>query len=97
MNWIKVSPNPADNDAHPERLPPMDKIVHVVLIPGESGYENSRLLALGGRVDGEDGWLWAIHDDEVYERGSEGYLIADDEYLVTHWAEIEWPSPPSTL
>ena len=91
MNWIKVEPNPADNDAHPELLPPLDKVVHVIFKPNEQGYDHCRLITLGGRVDGEDGWLWALHDSEVYERGSEGYLTADDEYLVTHWAEIEWP------
>lgn len=95
MNWIKVNPNPADNDSTPENLPSMDKVVHVIFVPNEQGYSHCRLLALGGRVEGEDGWLWAIHDSEVYERGSEGYLIADDEYLVTHWAEIGWPHSAS--
>lgn len=91
MNWIKVEPNPADNDAHSERLPPLDKVVHVIFVPNEQGYEHCRLIALGGRVDGEDGWLWAINNNEIYERGSEGDLVADDEYLVVYWAEIEWP------
>jgi hypothetical protein len=91
MNWIKVEPNPADNDAHPERLPALDKVVHIILMPNEQGYDHCRLMALGERVDGEDGWLWAIHDSDVYERGGEGDLMADDEYHVIYWAEIEWP------
>lgn len=86
MNWIKVEPNPADNDAHPERLPPLEHIVHVIYEDG-----SDKAIALGGRVDGEDGWLWAIYDVPQHWRSSESYLVADDEYRVTHWAEIEWP------
>lgn len=87
MNWIKVEPNPADNDAHPGRLPPLEKLVHVIYKDG-----GDQAIALGGRVDGEEGWLWAINDMPQYWRSdSEGYLVADNEYRVTHWAEIEWP------
>ena len=86
MNWIKAEPNPADNDSHSERLPPLEKVVHVIYVEG-----NDQAIALGGRVDGEDGWLWAVNDISQHWRSSEGYLVADDEYKVTHWAEIEWP------
>lgn len=88
MNWIKVEPNPADNDAHPELLPPIEKVVFVVYLNDDG----AQLVSLGGRVDGEDGWLWALNEYGSRLRGDiECDLIADDEYLVTHWAEIEWP------
>lgn len=90
MNWIKVAPNPADNDAHSELLPPLNKVVHVIYL---SSYDDSPIITLGGRVEGEDGWLWAITENEWgYGKDDElNDLIADDEYRVTHWAEIEWP------
>lgn len=90
MNWIKVEPNPKDNDAHPELLPPMEKVVHVIYVNEIGG---PPVIALGGRVDGEEGWLWAINDNaHGHEKDDKWHdLNADDEYLVTHWAEIEWP------
>lgn len=88
MNWIKVEPNPIDNDVHPERLPAMEKVVHVIYVEGKD-----QAVALGGRVDSGEGlgWLWAINDVSQHWKSSEGYLVADDDYHVTHWAEIEWP------
>lgn len=89
MNWTKVHPNPADNDTHPERLPALDKVVLVVYL---TDYDE-QVITLGGRVHDGEGWLWAIYDTVYgYERGSmyDG-LVADDDYRVTHWAEIEWP------
>lgn len=89
MNWIKVEPNPADNDAHPERLPPLDTVVAVIWL---SNYDDSQVFALGGRVNDGDGWLWALSDlSELHRTSPVTELIADDDYRVTHWAEIQWP------
>lgn len=90
MNWIKVEPNPSDNNARPENLPPLEQVVHVIYL---SGYDNSPVMALGGRVDGGEGWLWAINDNASgYGRNDRiNDLTADDEYQVTHWAALEWP------
>lgn len=89
MNWIKVEPNPSDNDAHPELLPPLEKVVYVIYV---NEPDSPPVIALGGRVDGEEGWLWAINDSAYgYEKGDYDDLAADDDYRVTHWAEIEWP------
>lgn len=87
MSWIKVEPNPFDNDGP---LPPIEQVVHIIYL---SDYDDSPVMAFGGRVDGEEGWLWAINDN------ASGYgkndtindLTADDEYRVTHWAALEWP------
>lgn len=89
MNWHKVEPNPADNDSKPETLPPLDKVVWVIYL---SDFDDAPVMAFGGRVDDGEGWLWAL--DEVYGfRADQTWntLIADDEYRVTQWAEIEWP------
>ena len=90
MNWIKVEPNPADNDAHPERLPPLEKVVHIVYL---SDNDDSQVIALGGRTDDTEGWLWAVNENAYGYQKHETYndLTADDYYRVTHWAEIEWP------
>lgn len=89
MNWIKVEPNPADNDAHPERLPPLEKVVWVIYVD----YDDAEVVALGGRVDDGEGWLWALNDNRSGVRKDDNYndLAADDDYRVTYWAEIEWP------
>lgn len=91
MNWIKVEPNPADNDAHPERLPPLEKVVWVVY----EDYDGTSVMTFGGRTDsGENmGWLWAIDDNRSGVRKDDHHndLTADDDYRVTYWAGIEWP------
>lgn len=88
MNWRKVHPNPADNDAHPERLPPPDTVVWIVYL---SDHDNKPLIAFGGRSDGGEGWLWGVDRSGCYGQGFDAEIECDDEYRVTHWAEIEWP------
>ena len=90
MNWIKVEPNPADNDNSAEKLPLLEQVVHVIYL---SDYDDSPVMALGGRVDDDGGWLWAINDNAYgWGKGDKtNDLTADDKYRVTHWAEIEWP------
>jgi hypothetical protein len=89
MNWIKVGPNPADNDAHPERLPPLDKVVWIIFV---NRYNDERVFALGGRSDVGDGWVWCVNDSRFYTKDQQhSDLIDDDDYIVTHWAGIEWP------
>lgn len=89
MKWVKVEPNPADNNLHPERLPPLDKVVWVVYVD----YDTAQVITFGGRVDDGDGWLWAIDDNRGgYKQDCEfNDLTTDDDYHVTRWAEIEWP------
>lgn len=87
MNWIKV------NDKDESTLPPLDKIVWIIWL---SGYDDGPVIQLGGRGDFGDGWMWG-----VLENGRAGFarnwepklygIEADDDYRVTHWAEIEWP------
>lgn len=40
-----------------------------------------------------DGWLWAVSDDKRgYRKDDTDHdLVIEDDYHVTHWAEIEWP------
>lgn len=83
MNWIKV------NDGDESTLPPLEKVVHIIFL---SDFNEGQVIALGGRTDGGEGWLWAINDSNcLYRSDSEGDLTTDDDYHVTHWAEIEWP------
>jgi hypothetical protein len=84
VNWIKV------NDQDSETLPPMDHVVHVIYL---SDYDDGQVIALGGRVDDSEGWLWALNDNiNGFGRDDkQNDLTADDEYRVTHWAEIKWP------
>lgn len=86
MNWIKV------NKQDSSTLPPLDKIVWIVYT---SDYDNGPIIQLGGRGDfGEEGWLWGRCDSDYFARNWEPKLYgieADDDYNVTHWAEIEWP------
>lgn len=88
MNWIKVEPNPSDNK-HLERLPPLDKVVLVIYLD----YDDTEVIAFGGRIDNGEDWLWAIDDNRggVHRGDQFNDLTADDDYRVTHWAEIEWP------
>lgn len=82
MKWVKVS----------ESLPPLDKIVWIVY---PSDYNGSQVIQMGGRGDyGSEGWLWGVLDTDYFVRDWEPKLYgieADDDYRVTHWAEIEWP------
>lgn len=86
MNWVKV--NNEDNST----LPPLEKIVWIIYT---SGYDGGPVIQLGGRGDfGSEGWLWGVLDSPEFARGWEPKLYgieADDDYNVTHWAEIEWP------
>jgi hypothetical protein len=88
MNWIKVEPNPTDN-VDPRQLPPLNKVVWVIHLADD----DTEIVAFGGRVDEGEGWLWAIDDNRSgYRRDSQfNDLTTDDDYRVTHWAEIEWP------
>lgn len=84
MNWIKV------NDEDESTLPPMEKVVHIIYL---SDNDDSQVIALGGRTDDTEGWLWAINENGYGYQKHESYndLTADDDYRVTYWAEIEWP------
>lgn len=83
MNWIKV------NDRDETTLPPLEKVVAVIWL---SGYDDSQVFALGGRVTEDGVWLWALNQSSDLHRISPvAELVADDDYRVTHWAEIEWP------
>lgn len=88
MNWHKVEPNSADNDAHPETLPPLDTVVWIIYL---SDFDDVPVLAFGGRSDGGEGWLWGVDRSGPYPKGGEAEIECDDDYRVTHWAEIEWP------
>jgi len=86
MKWIKV----ADGDA--TTLPLLEKVVFICY---RSGYDGAPVIQLGGRGDfGEEGWMWGALDTPYFVRNWEPKLYgfeADDDYDVTHWAEIEWP------
>lgn len=85
MNWIKV------NDKDKSTLPPLDKIVWIVYT---SGFDGGPIIALGGRGDFGEGWMWGHLDTSYYARNWKQGLFSiegDDDYPVTHWAEIEWP------
>lgn len=83
MNWIKV------NNEDESTLPPLEKVVAIIYL---SDNDNGQIFALGGRVDDGNGPLWAINDFIGYRRNSTSDdLLTDDDYHVTHWAEIEWP------
>jgi len=91
MDWHKAEPNPADNDDKPDTMPPPD---HTVLVIYLSDYDDKPLIAFGGRSDaGEgEGWLWGIEPSNHFLKDGEAEIVCDDEYRVTHWAEIEWPA-----
>jgi len=77
--WHEVDPNPAAN-IDESNLPPLDHPVSI--------------MAFGGRADVGEGWLWGIQEYGGHAKGEEGEtsgIICDDEYRVTHWAEIPWP------
>lgn len=86
MNWIKV------NNEDASTLPALDKIVWMVYL---SDYNDGQIVQLGGRGDfGAEGWMWGRCDSDYFARDWEPKLYgieADDDYRVTHWAEIEWP------
>lgn len=88
MNWHKVEPNPADNDGNEANLPPLDKTVLVIHL---SDGDDKPIMAFGGRSDGGEGWLWGVEPFNCIGAGFEAEIVCDDEYRVTHWAEIEWP------
>ena len=77
MNWIKVDLK------NPDTLPELDKIVLLCI--------NGCRLSFGGREWPDDeGWLWALCDD--VDKDGDGDLECDDDYNVTHWAELpEFP------
>lgn len=84
MNWIKVN----NEDAF--TLPPLEKVVAIIYL---NDYDDSQIFALGGRTDDGEGWLWAVNSNAYGYSKNEKYndLTADDDYRVTHWAEIKWP------
>lgn len=86
MNWTTV------NDKDESTLPPLGKIVFIVYL---SDYDSGQVIQLGGRGDfGGEGWMWGRCDSDYFCRNWEPKLYAieaDEDYHVTHWAEIEWP------
>jgi hypothetical protein len=76
MTWIDVK----------VQMPPIDDIVLIQLASG--------CICFGGRVycDGE-GWMWGVTPfNAVHDKDGWNELIVDDDYDVTHWADLE-PSP----
>ena len=83
MNWIKV------NYEDTSTLPPLEKVVPIIFL---SNADDRQVFALGGRVDDGEGWLWAVNNFPSHGKGDTCHdLSTDDDYRVTHWAEIEWP------
>lgn len=99
------SPRPAlarwhvvDNDDE-STLPPIDQVVWIIYL---SGYDDGPVIQLGGRtlVDDLDtyGWDWGTLDGDSFAKNWEPKLYGidvDDDYRVTHWAALEWPSSES--
>lgn len=92
MNWTTVN----DNDE--STLPPMEKVVFLCY---PSGYDGGHVLQVGARCwteaidDDTMGWAWHVHERGDLAQNWEFKLIdleMNDDYQVTHWAEIEWPS-----
>lgn len=86
----------AVNDNDESTLPPMDKVVWIYY---PSGYDGGSIVQLGGRTEDGDGerlgWGWGVLDSSYLGRNWEPKLCGleiDDDYDVTHWAEIEWPA-----
>lgn len=93
MEWISVKPNPADNDDHPETLPPLDTVVWIIYL---SDYNDEPVMSFGGRSDGGEGWLWGRDYSGHHSPSWEAEIECDDEYRVIYWAEIEWPNTQRT-
>ena len=82
MAWISVK----------HRLPPFEKAV-IVCTP--SGYDGAPVYSWGARVDGGEGWLWAVGGRwgvRTDKDASWNNIEADDDYKVTHWMPM--PRPP---
>lgn len=83
MNWIKV------NNEDESALPPLEKVVAIIFV---NDYNYKQVFALGGRGDVGEGWAWVINDSRSYTKDQQySELVDDDDYHVTHWAEIQWP------
>lgn len=82
MNWIDAL----------DRLPDTDQIVMVAY---KSGYDGKPILAFGARLEFEEGWCWGVADASIRldEDADWNGVKADDEYIVTHWAEVSPPGP----
>lgn len=90
--WHRV--NGDDEDT----LPPIDKIVWIIYL---SGYDDGPVIQLGGRTledmvdDDTYGWSWGVLDSSEFAKNWEPKLYGievDDDYRVTHWAELVWPT-----
>jgi uncharacterized protein DUF551 len=74
-DWIPVS----------KRLPPMNTPVIVYHGP------DVKFMGIGGRIEGEDGWLWAVGErGDIIDNDAD--LAAEDDYHITHWMPL--PKPP---
>jgi hypothetical protein len=91
MKWIKV------NNVDQSTLPPLE---HVVWLCYPNSFDNGPVIQLGGRtdvgyIDSDNGnWSWGVLDTAYFARNWEPKLYRleiDDDYDVSHWAEIEWP------
>jgi hypothetical protein len=77
-----------------ESLPPLDQLV---LISVPSFDRKGLVYYWGARVDGDEGWCWAVKDGfgPVYPTRNAGWhdVVTDDDYEVTHWQPM--PLPPA--
>ncbi len=77
-----------------KRRPPLERIV---LVCYRSGYDGGPMYAFGARVDGGEGWLWAIQQGHnggirLGKDANWNGVEADDDYQVTHWQSLP-PAP----
>jgi hypothetical protein len=75
--WIAVS----------ERLPHLD----VPVLAVSAHYPNKISAAM--RVDGGDGWMWAVANGYFSTLSEVDAYEVDDDYQFSHWQPL--PSPPS--